>query len=168
MESARPATQDDLGSLCQLAEEAIDELQPTRGGAVWARYQARERPVVGSITAAVVDPDAHVVAGCIDDEVVGYAVVRLDRLRDGGLLAVLDDIFVHPDARGVGVGAALMDAVIEWATERGCIGIDSVALPGNRATKNFFESYGLVARAIVVHRSLTTDDPLLAEADPQE
>lgn len=162
MESARAATRDDLAALCRLAEEAIEELQPTRGGAVWARHQARERPVERSIVAALDDPEALVVAGSIDDAVVGYAVVRVDRLRDGGLLAVLDDIFVHPDARGVGVGAAIMDAVIAWATERGCIGVDSVALPGNRATKNFFESYGLVARAIVVHRPLTTDDPLAA------
>jgi hypothetical protein len=32
--------------------------------------------------------------------------------------------------------------------------MDSLALPGDRATKNFFESFGLKARAIVVHRSL--------------
>jgi hypothetical protein len=48
----------------------------------------------------------------------------------------------------------LLDAVIAWATGRKCIGIDSLALPGNRETKNFFESFGLVARAIVVHRPL--------------
>ena len=43
---------------------------------------------------------------------------------------------------------------IAWATERGCFGIESMALPGNRETKNFFERFGLVARAIVVHRAL--------------
>ena len=29
-----------------------------------------------------------------------------------------------------------------------------MALPGNRATKNFFERYGLTARALLVHRRL--------------
>jgi hypothetical protein len=29
-----------------------------------------------------------------------------------------------------------------------------MALPGNRATKNFFETFGRTARAIVVHRTL--------------
>jgi len=48
----------------------------------------------------------------------------------------------------------LLDYVIEWATERHCVGVDSLVLPGNRETKNFFESFGLVARAIVVHRAL--------------
>jgi hypothetical protein len=48
----------------------------------------------------------------------------------------------------------LMDQLVEWCRERGCIGVDSLALPGDRATKNFFESFGLVARAIIVHRRL--------------
>ena len=30
-------------------------------------------------------------------------------------------------------------------------------LPGMRDSKNFFETFGLVARAIVVHRSLRPD-----------
>ena len=40
-----------------------------------------------------------------------------------------------------------------WARATGCIGIESMALPGDRDTKNFFEAAGLIARAIVVHRS---------------
>ena len=41
------------------------------------------------------------------------------------------------------------------APTQGCFGVDSLALPGDRHTKNFFESFGLVARAIIVHRSLS-------------
>jgi hypothetical protein len=47
-----------------------------------------------------------------------------------------------------------MNGIVEWCTARGCVGVDGLALPGNRATKNFFETFGLVARAIVVHRRL--------------
>ena len=165
METARTATADDLPAIEQLAEAAIDELAPTRGGAIWVRHQARSRPVGDSIRATIDDPDAMLIAGTIDGVVVGYAAVRVDELRDGGRLAVLDDLYVDPEARGVGVGEAMMDAVLDWARARGCVGVDSVALPGNRATKNFFESFGLVARAIVVHRSLTPDDPLAARGD---
>ena len=46
-----------------------------------------------------------------------------------------------------------MQALVDWCGARGCFGVDSLALPGDRHTKNFFESFGLVARAIVVHRS---------------
>jgi hypothetical protein len=47
-----------------------------------------------------------------------------------------------------------MEALVAWCGIAGCFGVDSLALPGDRHTKNFFESFGLVARAIVVHRKL--------------
>ena len=154
MEGARPARSDDLHRLTELADAAIAELAPTKGGAVWSRREARPRPVADSLAAALDADDQHVVAGTIDDAVMGYAVVRLEALRTGERLGVVDDIYVEPGARGVGVGEAVMDEVLEWCRAQGCIGVDSLALPGNRETKNFFESFGLVARAIVVHRSL--------------
>ena len=98
--------------------------------------------------------DVAVLAGTYDEIVVGYARIERRPLADGTALAVLTDIFVEPEARGVGIGEALLDAAIAWARQAGCRGIDSVALPGMRATKNFFEAAGLVARAITVHRSL--------------
>ena len=54
----------------------------------------------------------------------------------------------------VGVGEAVMDAVMTWSESKGCRGIDGFALPGDRETQNFFERFGLTARAILVHRSL--------------
>ena len=93
-------------------------------------------------------------AGTVDDVVAGYAVARLEELRDGEVLGVLTDIFVEREARAVGVGEALVDCVTEWCEGHGCIGIDALALPGNRDTKNFFETFGFTARAIVVHRRL--------------
>lgn len=43
-----------------------------------------------------------------DDRLVGFARV----LTDGVYLAVVLDVLVAPDARGTGVGAMLMDAVV--------------------------------------------------------
>ena len=67
---------------------------------------------------------------------------------------MLDDIFVEPEAREVGVGEAMVDDVVDWCRDAGCIGIDSFALPGNRSTKNFFETFGFTARMLVVHKWL--------------
>jgi GNAT superfamily N-acetyltransferase len=159
MEAARPAGPADLARVVELAEEAITELIPTKGGAMWSRREARARPVVQSLEAALDDPDHLVLVGTVDDAVIGYSVTHLETLRDGERLGVVDDIYVEPGARGVGVGEAMMDAVLEWCGDQGCIGVDSLALPGNRETKNFFESFGLVARAIVVHRSLRAAEP---------
>jgi hypothetical protein len=43
---------------------------------------------------------------------------------------------------------------VAWCREQACVGIDALALPGNRATKNFFEMLGFTARALVVHKVL--------------
>ena len=74
---------------------------------------------------------------------------------DGGLLGVVTDLYTEPGCRDLGIGEVTMQALLDWCAERGCFGVDSLALPGDRHTKNFFESFGLVARAIVVHRSLS-------------
>ncbi len=154
MEGVRPAGADDLPRLAGLAREVIAELADQKGGIVWRRHAARPEPVEEGLTADLVDPESLVLVGTIDDSIIGYAVTTIETVADEGRLAVVRDLYVEPGARGVGVGAAMMDAVLTWAGERGCIGVDALALPGSRATKNFFEGFGLVARAIVVHRSL--------------
>jgi GNAT superfamily N-acetyltransferase len=154
VEGARPATQDDLARIAELASGAIEELRSTKGGDVWARAEARAVPVEASIAAAIDDGDQRVVAGTIDEVIVGYGIAHIEVLRDGGLLGVVDDLYVEPLARDVSIGEVIMDDLLAWCEERGCFGVDSLALPGNRATKNFFERFGLVARAIVVHKPL--------------
>ena len=109
---------------------------------------------IPGLVAAIDDPDAIVLVGTIDGTPIGYAVARLDVMADGAGLVVIDDLFTEPEGRAVGVGEAMLDAVIAWGTERGAVGLDAVVLPGNRDTKNFFESFGLKARALVVHREL--------------
>jgi ribosomal protein S18 acetylase RimI-like enzyme len=155
VEAARPASNDDLPRLAELARAAIDELRPTKGGEVWARREARAEPIEASLKADLENSDACVLAGTIDDAVVGYAVAVIEQLSDGSSLARLTDLYAEPEAREVGIGEELLNAVIAWASERHCVGVDSLVLPGNRESKNFFESFGLVARAIVVHRRLS-------------
>ena len=79
---------------------------------------------------------------------------RVDRWRDGRAVAVVHQLFVEEAARELGVGEALLDTAIGFARARGCFAIESLALPGDRDLKNLFERFGLVARAIVVHKDL--------------
>jgi len=154
VEGVRPAEPDDLPRLTTLAREVIAELAEQKGGIVWRRHAARPEPLEDGLAADLDDPETLVLVGTIDDSVIGYTVTTIEDVADRGRLAVVRDLYVEPGARGIGVGAAMMDSVLAWAGERGCIGVDALALPGSRATKNFFEGFGLVARAIVVHRSL--------------
>ena len=93
--------------------------------------------------------------GTLDDASMGFAAARLIVLASGATLANVDALYVLPDARGVGLGEALMDEVLEWADGAGAAAVEAVALPGDRVTKNFFERYGMTARALQVHRRLT-------------
>ena len=154
MEQSRPATADDLPRLVELVAAAEDELEPTRGGDVWRAGRHRPGGAEAYLKAALEDEDAHVVAGTIDGAAVGYAVTHLERLSDGRLIGRVEDLFVEPGARGVGVGERLMNDVLAWCKHQGCTGVDAVALPGNRATKNFFEGSGFTARLLIMHRSL--------------
>ncbi len=154
---ARPATTDDLADLVRLAGLARAEVEGERGGALllareYTGWTAPDR------WSDVLGTDAGtVLVGCIGTVVVAYGVATVEQL-DGAPLAIIEAIFVEPGAREVGVGHSLMDALVRFARDRGCRGIDARALPGDRDTKNFFESSGLVARLLTVHRDLTADD----------
>lgn len=153
-EACRPAVEADLPRLVELAGAAIDELRAGRGGQVWARRSARRPPFDAVLRDELTAPDHRVLVGTLDDTVMGYGVARIERLDDGGLLGVVTDLYTEPGCRELGIGEVTMQALLDWCAEQGCFGVDSLALPGDRATKNFFESFGLVARAIVVHRSI--------------
>jgi GNAT superfamily N-acetyltransferase len=153
-EACRPAVEADLPRLAELAEAAVAELREGRGGAVWSRHEARVPPFEPTLRQELASDDHHVVVGTLDGVVMGYGVARTEELADGGRLGVVTDLYTEPGCRELGIGETTMDRLVAWCTERGCFGVDSLALPGDRHTKNFFESFGLVARAIIVHRSL--------------
>jgi GNAT superfamily N-acetyltransferase len=146
-ETARLADTGDLRALEQLAADARAEALTKRGGVVLV-----ERDLPGS--EALADAYDALVVGLIDDVVVGYGAITCEAMRIGKPLGVIGELYVDPGAREVGIGEAMMDLLITWSRERGCRGVDAKALPGDRATKNFFETFGLVARAIEVHRSI--------------
>ena len=128
---------------------AREELAPMRGGAI---YFAREVP---EVVPAGGDESRPVWIGTIDETAVGYAAAHVEHLRDGTVLGVVDHLFVEEGARDVGVGEALMNELLAWFSAQGCDAADAAALPGNRQTKNFFESSGFSARLIVMHHRLT-------------
>ena len=143
MEGVRPAELDDLGDLVRLAAEAVTEMRAQRGGEMWARTIGRRPPFEEGLMEAITDPDVLVLAGTVEGSVVGYALARLEPLADGTTVVMIEDLFTEAGARTVGVGEAMLGAIVEWGTQRGAVGVDAVVLPGARESKNFFESFGL-------------------------
>ena len=163
---ARLAGGEHVGVLAQLLAEAVAEQVDARGGWVWSRREVRTRPFEESIAEALERPDSAVWIGEIDGAPVGYAIAAVEPLQTGEMLGRVTDLYVAPGAREVSVGETLIGEVLEWCTERGCVGVDSMALPGNRATKNFFETFGFTARLLVLHRKLAPGAEPPSEPSP--
>lgn len=151
MEDARVATDADVSRISELARELRAELRVQRGGALWETREAMPAPLDAGVSRLVARDDAAVVVGTLDAVVVGYGIARIEQLRDGSRLGIIDEIFVETEARGVGVGERLVQHLVGYCLGGGCTGVDATALPGNREAKNFFERAGFSARSLVMH-----------------
>lgn len=157
MEGARLAGRADGERCGQLCRQALDDLEQQRGGSLLARREtglvakALLRP--GGLDGLLASSRRRVLVGTIDDAVVGLAVGHLDDVGEA-LLGVVDGCYVEPQARGVGVGRALLDGLVAWFSASSCRGVDATALPGDRRTKNFFEAAGFKARLLTLHHTL--------------
>lgn len=151
MEAARRAEPGDVDRLAELFATAVDELRPGRGGAVFAERELRPLPGTDDLRAAIADPARLVVAGTFDGVVVGYGTGSVEDLRDGTRLGRVDDLYVEAEGRGVGIGRAIMNELMDWFRAQACQAVDGFALPGDRSTKNFFEASGFSARLLVMH-----------------
>ena len=152
-EAARPARADDLPQLSDLLAAAVAEAAALRGGRLLAAAAGGEDPAaLRSFLAGYHEtPGRVLLAGTIDDAVVGQAALRV---AGDPPLGSFDVLYVEPEARGVGVGAALVDAGVDWLRREGAQGVDARTLPGSRSAKQFLEGAGFVARLIVMHRAL--------------
>ncbi len=149
----RDAVAGDGPRIVELAEQLHAALRAQRGGALWSVTLAPAPPLEEHYAALIDRADTAVLVGTIDHQVVGYGTARVTVLRDGRRLGVVDEVYVEPAAREVSVGEVLLDALCAWCAARGCDGIDAVALPGDRAAKNFFEAHGFTARLLTMHHA---------------
>ncbi len=152
-EDARLAVPNDIKTIELLLLEHRHNIAGSRGADF---YHLKDAPLLTSATLSAVlkDPAKVIVAGTYDDIVFGFALCEISHLLDGSKCATLTHFLVDPEARKVGIAAAMMHFLIEQVKEKGCTKIDSIALPGDRSTKNFFESFGLKARLLIVHKEL--------------
>lgn len=139
--TVRPAVDDDRDQVAWLEELARESLAGRRGGDRWL---ATHPPHGGSSLAS-----RTVFVATLDEAIVGYLVVRLS-----DEVAVVDDVFVHPDAREVGFGDALLATALDHARTNGARVLEASALPGDRETKNLYERAGIKARLITVSTEL--------------
>jgi GNAT superfamily N-acetyltransferase len=86
---------------------------------------------------------AELLVGYAGGEICGYALFFQNFSTFMGRPGMyLEDIYVEPQARGIGLGKALLLKVIRTAVDRGCPRCDWVVLDWNERAKRFYESLG--------------------------
>ena len=148
------ASAEDLETLTFLREEAISEAKNKRGGEVLLNLETFSDDSLTELSNWLTSPDHRVVTGLFGEAVVAYGILEFSNTNDAQRIASIKEIFVLKEARSVGVGESVINFLIDEAIQHKVVGIDSFALPGDRETKNFFETQGMVARLIHVYRPL--------------
>ncbi len=151
--AARVAEPSDAPDLARMYGDLAEEQRSIR--AIWPYADGLPAPVEASLLGLVERPDALVVVGEIDGVPLGFLVAVEEPLLDphaDRFIGVIQLIFTDLDARGVGIGAAMLDVAMAHLVERGIDLFDARVSPGHRMAKNFFESSGFKARSIMMHR----------------
>jgi GNAT superfamily N-acetyltransferase len=105
--------------------------------AVTGRVEALDRDLFGDrqvIEAVVAE---------VDDRIIGFAIFFSNYstfLTKSGIY--LEDIFVLPEYRGVGIGKALIKYLANLAVARGCGRLEWSVLDWNQPAISFYESIG--------------------------
>lgn len=83
------------------------------------------------------------VADDADSEMVGFCQIYFSFCSVfAGPICILNDLFVHPGHRGVGIGVALLDRAETFATETGAIRISLQTARTNHLAQQMYEARG--------------------------
>jgi GNAT superfamily N-acetyltransferase len=139
--SSRFATVEDVPELVRLYRLLDEEMAALRPA--WSVTEGLPEPIDRALDSRL----EGCVVGLFDGVPVGFLVADL-----AAPICGIEIVFTHPEARGVGVGEAMVRLLISEARTRGVTSFDVAVLPGHRAAKNFFEGEGFKARLIIMHR----------------
>jgi ribosomal protein S18 acetylase RimI-like enzyme len=132
---------------------------PERGpAAAWQRRRGRWEATLSS-------PDGIGLVAERDGRVVGALIGEIEKPAEGSdtyavptSTAHVHDIAVLPDARGAGVGRALMERFEQLLRERGVESYGLELMAGNEAARVFYEKLGLELAQLTLYKVLPSDN----------
>jgi ribosomal protein S18 acetylase RimI-like enzyme len=109
-------------------------------------------PSLPELDELIGSPACHLLlARDADGAIVGMLTLAVFRIPTG-LRAWIEDVVVDEEARGRGVGAALTNAAIRIAGERGARTVDLTSRPSREAANRLYQRLGFVQRETNVYR----------------
>jgi GNAT superfamily N-acetyltransferase len=130
-----------------VAAEAPLVLALIRELAVYERLEHQVVATVADIEAALFGerPYAEVVFACLDGVPLGFALFFHNFSTFLGKPGIyLEDLFVRPEARGLGLGRRLLAWLARTTLERGGARLDWAVLDWNEPSIGFYRSLGAV------------------------
>jgi GNAT superfamily N-acetyltransferase len=113
--------------------------------AVYEKLEEHVKATADDLRRHLFGPDrtAEAILATVNEEPAGFAVfyTTFSTFR-GGPVGYLEDLFVRPEHRGLGVGKALLASVARWAIARGCTRLDWSVLDWNSPAIGFYRSIG--------------------------
>lgn len=85
--------------------------------------------------------DANVAIAVESDVTVGFALTTMRLILESGLVAELQDLYVVPDYRGLGVGSALVADAAQWAKDGSATTLEVVIAPNGRDVSHLDRYY---------------------------
>ncbi|MFE6038385.1 GNAT family N-acetyltransferase [Streptomyces sp. NPDC056452] len=131
----RPANSGDAEAVLAIRNHAIEH-----STALWT--QTPQSPAEGAAWLAVHLERGSAVVAEVDGEVAGFAVYGQWRELDGFLHTVEDSVYVREGRHGLGVGTALMTALIASARDAGHRVMIADIEAGNTASIRLHERFG--------------------------
>ena len=137
--------------MLDLYREAVGEQAALRP--MWPLADGLAEPAADAVGDIMGDP----VPGWWSADRRGHRRLRLGAQRaavapgGGRPVCVVRLVYTTPEARGVGVGHAMLTLLMDDFTARGHRHFDARVSPGHRNAKNFFEAHGFSARLIVMY-----------------
>jgi GNAT superfamily N-acetyltransferase len=137
-------------AIARVREEDLPDLLPLMA-AYLAFYERSAEPAAleGLCRALLADPvheGVQVLARGPDRSATGFATVYWTwSTTRPGRLAVMNDLYVDPAARGTGVADALIAACRDLAREHGARALSWMTAPGNRRARAVYDRSGATA-----------------------
>ena len=135
----RPATPADIPAILQLIVDL----------AVYEREPDAVKATVAGLTATLFGPtpSAEAIVAELAGAVVGVALFFTNFSTWSGRNGVyLEDLYVRPEARGTGLGKALLQRLAALAVARGCARVEWSVLDWNAPAIDFYRSLGAVPK----------------------
>ena len=133
----RPASQADLPDLVELTTAFYQE----------DGFATVHEALPGRFTAFLGQSEANITVAVTGNATIGFALTTVRLILESGRVAELQDLYVQPEYRGMGVGSALVTDAARWARDNAADVLEVVIAPNGRDVSHlhqYYESRGFV------------------------